>query len=42
LLELKQFDQALAEINLEIVLVPESKAAMETRTKIETAKTAAP
>jgi len=42
LLELKQFDQALAEINLELALFPESKAAMETMTKIETAKTTAP
>ena len=35
LLELKRFDQALAEIDLELNLVPESKIAAATRTKIE-------
>ena len=37
LLELKQFDQALAEIDLELNLVPESKIAAATKTKIEAA-----
>jgi tetratricopeptide (TPR) repeat protein len=40
LLELKKFDQALAEIELELKLVPESKAALDTKAKIEAAKTA--
>jgi len=35
LLELKKFDQALAEIDLELNLVPESKIAAATKTKIE-------
>lgn len=38
LLELKRFDEALAEIDLEQKLVPESKAASETRARIEAAK----
>lgn len=38
LLELKRFDEALAEIDLEQTLVPESKAASETRARIESAK----
>jgi tetratricopeptide (TPR) repeat protein len=37
LLELKRADEARAEIDLELKLVPESKAALETRTKIEAA-----
>jgi tetratricopeptide (TPR) repeat protein len=35
LLELKRADEARAEIDLELKLVPESKAALETRAKIE-------
>jgi Flp pilus assembly protein TadD len=38
LLELKRFDEALTEIDLEQKLVPESKAASETRARIEAAK----
>lgn len=38
LLELRRFDEALAEIDLEQKLVPESKAASETRARIEAAK----
>jgi tetratricopeptide (TPR) repeat protein len=38
LLELKRFDDALAEIDLELKLVPESKVAAETKAKIEAAK----
>jgi len=34
-LELKKFDEALAEIQLELKLVPESKAAVETKARIE-------
>jgi tetratricopeptide (TPR) repeat protein len=41
LLELKRFDEAHAEIDLELKLVPESKTAIETRAKIEVAKAAA-
>jgi Flp pilus assembly protein TadD len=41
LLELKKTDEASAEINLELKLVPESKAALETRARVEAAKTAA-
>ena len=40
LLEQKEYDEALAEIELEQSLVPESKAAVETRAKIEAAKAA--
>jgi tetratricopeptide (TPR) repeat protein len=40
-LELKKFDEALTEINLELKLVPESKAAAEAKTKIEAAKASA-
>jgi len=35
LLELKKFDQALAEIELELKLVPESKAAVDAKAKIQ-------
>ena len=38
LLEQKKFDQALAEIDTEMKLVPESKAAAELKAKIENAK----
>lgn len=38
LLELKKLDEALAEINLELKLVPHSKAAAEVKTKIQTAR----
>ena len=38
LLELKKLDEALAEINLELKLVPDSKAAAEVKTKIQTAR----
>lgn len=41
LLELKRFDEALEQIDLEQKLVPESNAAAELRGKIEAAKTAA-
>jgi tetratricopeptide (TPR) repeat protein len=40
LLELKKLDEAMAEINLELKLVPYSKAAAEIKTKIETARAA--
>jgi tetratricopeptide (TPR) repeat protein len=40
LLELKKFDDALAEINLELRLVPESKIAAQTKEKILAAKAA--
>jgi protein O-GlcNAc transferase len=40
LLEQKKIDQALAEINLELELVPESRAAAELKTKIEAVKVA--
>jgi tetratricopeptide (TPR) repeat protein len=40
LLELKEFDRALAEIELELKLVPESKAALEAKAKMEAAKAA--
>jgi Tfp pilus assembly protein PilF len=39
-LEMEKFDEALSEINLELELVPESKAAAETKAKIEAAKAA--
>ena len=42
LLELKRFGEAQAEIDLELRLVPESKAAMETKAKVEAAKAATP
>ena len=38
LLELKKLDEALAEINLELKLVPNSKVAAEIKTKIQTAR----
>jgi Flp pilus assembly protein TadD len=38
LLELRRFDEALAEIDLEQKLVPESKAASETRARIQAAR----
>lgn len=41
LLELKQVDEARREIDLELKLVPESKAALQTRAQIDAAKTAA-
>jgi tetratricopeptide (TPR) repeat protein len=41
LLELKRFDEALAEDEMELKLVPESKIAAETKVKIEAAKAAA-
>jgi Flp pilus assembly protein TadD len=41
MLELKKTDDASTEIGLELKLVPESKAAWETRAKIEAAKSAA-
>lgn len=41
LLALKELDQALAEINVELKLVPDSKAAAEIKTKIEAARAAA-
>jgi tetratricopeptide (TPR) repeat protein len=41
LLELKRFDEALTEIELELQLVPESKVAAETKAKIEAAKAGA-
>jgi tetratricopeptide (TPR) repeat protein len=37
LLELKKFDQALAEIELELKLVPESKAALDAKARIQAA-----
>ena len=42
LLELKKFDEALAQIELELKLVPESKTAAEIKAKIEAAKGAGP
>jgi len=42
LLELKKFDEALAQIELELKLVPESKPAAEIKAKIEAAKGAGP
>lgn len=39
-LEIKKFDEALSEIALELELVPASKAAAETKAKIEAAKAA--
>jgi superkiller protein 3 len=39
-LEMKKFDQALSEINLELQLVPESKVAADERAKITAAKAA--
>ena len=39
-LEMKKSDEALSEIGLELELVPESKAALETKAKIEAAKAA--
>ncbi len=42
-LELKRYDEALTEIGLELKLVPQSKAALETKMKIEAARqTSAP
>jgi len=38
LLEQKKYDQALAEIALELKLVPASKAAAELKTRIENAQ----
>ena len=38
LLEVKKLDEAYAEIDLELKLVPESKAAIETKAKIEAAR----
>jgi tetratricopeptide (TPR) repeat protein len=40
LLELKKFDEALAEIELELKLVPESKSAVDAKAKIQAAKDA--
>jgi len=40
-MEMKNFDEALSEIGLELELVPGSRAAAETKTKIEAAKKAA-
>jgi tetratricopeptide (TPR) repeat protein len=40
-LELKRYDEALTEIELELKLVPQSKAARETKIKIEAARRAA-
>lgn len=40
-LELKRFDEALAAIQLELNLVPESRAALNAKAKIEAAKSAA-
>ena len=40
LLKIKKFDEALSEIGLELQLVPGSKAALETKAKIEAAKAA--
>jgi len=40
-LEQNRFDQALAEIELELKLVPESKAAADAKAKIEAARAAA-
>jgi hypothetical protein len=41
-LELKRFDEALVAIELELNLVPESKAALDAKAKIEAAKAASP
>src|SRR5206468_12224691 len=41
LLELKKTDEASAEVGMELKLVPESKAALETRARVEAAKAAA-
>ncbi len=41
LLQLKRYDQALREIEVELKLVPKSKVAAETKAKIETAKAGA-
>jgi tetratricopeptide (TPR) repeat protein len=41
LLQLKRLDEAMAQVELELKLVPDSKAAAEAKAKIETAKTAA-
>ena len=38
LLQMKRLDEALAEIELELKLVPDSKAAAETKAKIEAAR----
>jgi len=38
LLEVKRYDEAREEIDLELKLVPESKSALETRAKIDAAK----
>ena len=40
-LEVKRFDEALSAIELELKLVPESKAALDAKSKIEAAKVAA-
>jgi len=40
LLQLKRLDEALAQINLELALVPESKMAADAKTRIEAEKTA--
>jgi tetratricopeptide (TPR) repeat protein len=40
LLQLKRFDEALAQINLELTLVPESKLASDAKTRTETEKMA--
>jgi tetratricopeptide (TPR) repeat protein len=40
-LELKRFDEALAAIELELNLLPESKPALDAKAKIEAAKTSA-
>jgi Flp pilus assembly protein TadD len=41
LLEVKRYDEARAEIGLELNLVPDSKTALETRAKVEAAEAAA-
>jgi len=41
LLQLRRFDEALREIEVELKLVPKSKVAAETKAKIETAKAGA-
>jgi len=41
LLQLKRFDEALAQVNLELALVPESKMATDAKTRIEAEKTTA-
>jgi tetratricopeptide (TPR) repeat protein len=41
-LQLKRFDDALAAINVELGLVPESKAALDAKARIEAARAAAP